>query len=390
MASSGPPHTPPNLHTSPPVPRHRAREMPRRNLHQLAVVNATHAAQAANNMPPPPGAMGPPPPPAPPQPREIRTDEIQTMMESTDADIQRQGRVALGKAYVEHLPRVQAASQRLQRALEFHDPNEWPLPTVPEDLDERRSVVEANVGVLLAALDDCKDFGLPMQRNSDKDDFFDEVHQKLHGSNAGIGGSGLSAKASASQTTANSAAVSSDTRKQAAATRGAASPTEDQTLAATGDKTNIDTTTSSETSNSTASHSSGFLDSPMVGEGTSSAVKCRSSLQDSPMISEAANSTAGWTLSPQESRTTDETDDATIDLDQPGTPPEARRQAAFHPDYIGTSAEAFTATIRQGMHIFGEKLLSFVMHIVPISYWSGESGQGLLAPSCPWEMSSQA
>lgn len=312
MPPAGAPQTPENLHPNPPPPKHRARVMPRRKIPQNLTENSSTVSPPVLES----GAMGPPPLPAQAlQPDKFREDKLQEMMEDTDLEVRRKGREALTKKFQEHLPKVLAASQRFQTMLDIQNPTEWPLPTVREDISEGSFLPDPNVEILHTALDDCKDFAVPMDRSSDKGEFLDELHVKLHKHNVGIGGSSFSANAYPTRDTQASAAVSSATQLLRTATANAAL---NHIQATSRDNTKIETLSNDdEMTHSTLRpqanyHHKEFSLTPGIGQSSPRA-------DHVPDLQQTPNSVTA----------------------EPATPPEMYWRGR-NPDYTGTSVDAFS------------------------------------------------
>ena len=77
------------------------------------------------------------------------------------------------KVFMDRLPHVQAASRRLQGQLEIHSDETWPLPVLPNDRNP--FVIETNAMKIRAALENCKDFAVTMDRESSNFEFLDVV-----------------------------------------------------------------------------------------------------------------------------------------------------------------------------------------------------------------------
>ena len=106
-----------------------------------------------------PGAMMPPP-------RRRREDQYQEMVDKENPRQAEQRREAHLK---ENLPQVQSVTRRLQSQLGIWDPRVWPIPRLPESRELHNDfLVETNTKRVLNALDDCKDYGVDMSRESSK------------------------------------------------------------------------------------------------------------------------------------------------------------------------------------------------------------------------------
>ncbi|CAD6567929.1 MAG: hypothetical protein ASARMPREDX12_000844 [Alectoria sarmentosa] len=77
------------------------------------------------------------------------------------------------KVFMDRLSYVQAASRRLQGQLEIHSDETWPLPVLPNDRNP--FVIQTNAMKIRAALENCKDFAVTMDRESSKFEFLDVV-----------------------------------------------------------------------------------------------------------------------------------------------------------------------------------------------------------------------
>ena len=75
------------------------------------------------------------------------------------------------KDFMNRLPQVQAASRRLQGHLDIHGDETWPLPPLPSDRNP--FILEINAIKIRTALNDCKDFAVTTDRESDKSEFLD-------------------------------------------------------------------------------------------------------------------------------------------------------------------------------------------------------------------------
>ena len=75
------------------------------------------------------------------------------------------------KDFMNRLPRVQAASRRLQGHLDIHGDETWPLPPLPSDRNP--FILEINANKIRTALDNCKDFAVTTDRESVKSGFLD-------------------------------------------------------------------------------------------------------------------------------------------------------------------------------------------------------------------------
>ena len=75
------------------------------------------------------------------------------------------------KDFMNRLPRVQAASRRLQGHLDIHGDETWPLPPLPSDRNP--FILEINAMKIRTALDNCKDFAVTTDRESVKSGFLD-------------------------------------------------------------------------------------------------------------------------------------------------------------------------------------------------------------------------
>ena len=101
----------------------------------------------------------------PPSPlRHKRVDQYQEMLDNQDPCRAQEKR---DEFFMDHLPRVQAASRRLQSHLDMFDSEAWPLPPVPghrqQHIDMR---VEPNTNRIQTALEVSKDFGVDMSSRS--------------------------------------------------------------------------------------------------------------------------------------------------------------------------------------------------------------------------------
>lgn len=75
------------------------------------------------------------------------------------------------KVFMDRLPHVQAASRRLQGQLGIHGDERWPLPPLP--YCRNPFAVEMNARKIRAALENCKKFAVPTDRESSKSEFLD-------------------------------------------------------------------------------------------------------------------------------------------------------------------------------------------------------------------------
>ena len=75
------------------------------------------------------------------------------------------------KVFMDRLPHVQAASRRLQGQLEIHADEVWPLPLLPDDRNP--FILETNAIKIRNALENCKDFAVPTDRDSGRLEFLD-------------------------------------------------------------------------------------------------------------------------------------------------------------------------------------------------------------------------
>ena len=75
------------------------------------------------------------------------------------------------KDFMNRLPQVQAASRRLQGHLDIHGDETWPLPPLPSDRNP--FILEMNAIKIRTALDNCKDFAVTTDRESDRSGFLD-------------------------------------------------------------------------------------------------------------------------------------------------------------------------------------------------------------------------
>lgn len=360
------------------------------------------------------GAMGPPPRPASPpqtlgfQPREFSDDELQAMVEDTDPAIRGKGLQLLADRYKKFLPKAQESSRRLQRMLELHDPTEWSLPTIPEDVEDRAFSILANVGLLHTGLDDCKDFALSLDRSSDKDDFLDEVHKRFHGDNVGLGGSRFSANADSKQAAKGSGAANIATQQLPKVIAKAMLPRQLSTATDETSTQQLPTTTANEESNQqlstatanvtstqqlpTAAANATSTRSQAATDGGSETRTSTSIEADLPIFQQTlatdtsetktsaahsqATTGAGNRPSLQESpmpMLVDGNVEATH-VDQPGTPP-GLRLLDLPRNYAGTSAAAFTSTIPPAQKVAGSHIVD-PSEINPASPGASDTTQG--------------
>ena len=99
-----------------------------------------------------------------------RLQDMVEMMEMADPQQAEEDRA---KVFMDRLPHVQAASRRLQGQLGIHCDETWSLPPLPDDRNP--FVVETNAIKIRAALENCKDFAVPNDRDSGKNEFLDVV-----------------------------------------------------------------------------------------------------------------------------------------------------------------------------------------------------------------------
>ena len=95
---------------------------------------------------------------------------LQDMVDMTNPQQAEENRA---KVFMDRLPHVQAASRRLQGHLEIHGDKPWPLPPLPNDPNP--FIVGINASKIQAALKNCKDFGVTINRESSKSEFLDTV-----------------------------------------------------------------------------------------------------------------------------------------------------------------------------------------------------------------------
>ena len=77
------------------------------------------------------------------------------------------------KHFMNRLSHVQAASRRLQGQLDIHSDTTWPLPPLPSDRNP--FIIEVNAIKIRTALENCKDFAVPADRESAKLELLDVV-----------------------------------------------------------------------------------------------------------------------------------------------------------------------------------------------------------------------
>lgn len=95
------------------------------------------------------------------------------LQEMADVANPQQAEEDRAKVFMDRLPHVQAASRRLQGQLGIHGDETWPLP--PPPIDHNPFLVEMNAIKIRAALENCKDFAVTIDRESDKMEFLDVV-----------------------------------------------------------------------------------------------------------------------------------------------------------------------------------------------------------------------
>ena len=95
------------------------------------------------------------------------------LQEMVDVANPQQAEEDRAKVFMDRLPHVQASSRRLQGQLEIHSAETWPLPCLPND--HNPFIIETNAIKIRAALENCKDFAVRTDRESDKFEFLDIV-----------------------------------------------------------------------------------------------------------------------------------------------------------------------------------------------------------------------
>ena len=101
------------------------------------------------------------------------------LQEMADVANPRQAEENRAKVFMDRLPKVQEASRRLQGQLGIHCDETWPLPRLPSEPNP--FIVGINAGKIHLALENCKDFAVTTNRESDKLEFLDVVmkhHEK--------------------------------------------------------------------------------------------------------------------------------------------------------------------------------------------------------------------
>lgn len=88
-----------------------------------------------------------------------------------DAENPQQAEEGRAKVFMDRLPIVQASSRRLQGHLGMYGDDTWPMPRVPDN--HNVFILETNAIKIRAALENCSDFAVTMDRESGRSEYLD-------------------------------------------------------------------------------------------------------------------------------------------------------------------------------------------------------------------------